>query len=246
MKLISHSFRIPRTGIERLPPGYTPPRHQHCDAYATVLVSGAYEQCSYAGRMRIRAGSALIQPTLDYHADRMLSSGLTVLRLPWPREESYGGLYADCDVDWLVRLAERDVMEAAAALQEFVAGRSATPPLIEDPADLLVGALREPRIAIADWARDAGRARETVSRGFGRLYGVAPSRFRAELRARAAWLRITGGSDPLAVIANDCGFADQAHMTRAIRQFTGAMPTAWRYQSHSFKTNTSGYSRLAI
>lgn len=240
-----HGFRMVRAGIERLAPGYAPPRHQHAEAYATVLLRGAFEQCSYAGRMRVRAGDVLVQPTLDCHADRMLSRGLTVLRLPWPREDGCGGVYAGCDVDSLARLAGRDPIEASAALREQLAGRAASPPLFEDPADALVGALLAPdAVAIGDWAEAAGLARETVSRGFGRLFGVAPSRFRAEWRARAAWLRITGGSEPLAAIAHSCGFADQAHMTRAVRRLSGAPPTAWRRRSHSFKTDGAGDGRL--
>jgi len=241
-----HGFRSARTGIERLPPGYALPRHQHAEAYATVLLRGAFEQCSYAGRMRIRAGDVLVQPTLDCHADRMLSAGLTVLRLPWPREEGCGGVHAGCDVDLIARLAERDVAEASVALREQLAGRPWSPALSEDPADALAAALMAPEVvAIGDWAEEAGFARETMSRGFGRLFGVPPSRFRADWRARAAWLRITGGSEPLASIADLCGFADQAHMTRAVRRLTGAPPAAWRRGSHSFKTGGGNDGRLA-
>lgn len=242
----THSFRIPHFGIERLPGGYAPPRHQHCDAYVTVLLQGAFEQCSYAGRMRVGAGDVLIQPTLDCHADRMLTAGLTILRLPWPREEGYGGVYAGCDADLLARLASRDAGEAVAALREQVAGRRVAPALLEDAADLLAGAFTTGTcvVPIGGWAEQNGLARETVSRGFGRLYSVSPSRFRAELRVRSAWLRITGGSEPLATIASDCGFADQPHMTRAVRQWTGATPASWRHRSHSFKTGMSDCARL--
>ncbi|MGO4701288.1 helix-turn-helix domain-containing protein [Dyella sp. 2RAB6] len=241
-----HGFRTARRGIERLAPGYALPRHQHYEAYATVLLRGRFEQCSYAGRMRIAAGDVLVQPTLDCHADRMLSAGLTVLRLPWPRDEGRGGVHAGCDVDMLARLAERDVLEAAAALREQLAQRQVLPSLMEDPADALAAVLVEPdAMAIGAWAERIGLARETVSRGFGRLYGVSPIRFRAEARARAAWLRITGQREPLAAIAGDCGFADQAHMTRAVSRLTGAAPTAWRGKSHSFKTGAGTDARLA-
>lgn len=241
----AHGFRRVCAGIERLPPGYAPPRHQHAAAYATVLLHGSFEQSSYAGRMRVRAGDVLIQPTLDCHADRMLSAGLTVLRLPWPREEGCGGIYAGCDVDSLARLAARDAAEASAALREQLAQGTPMPALLDDPADVLAGALMAfHTIAIGDWAEAAGVARETVSRGFGRLFGVSPSRFRADWRARAAWLRITGGGEALASVADDCGFADQAHMTREVRRLTGAPPAAWRRASHSFKTGAETAGRL--
>lgn len=242
----SAGFRLARLGIERLAPGYALPRHQHGEAYATVLLRGAFEQASYAGRMRVEAGQVLIQPTLDAHADRMLSAGLTVLRLPWPRDETRGGVHAGCDVDLLARLAEHDVLEAAAALREQLAGSQAAPALLEDPADALADALMRPHaIAVDAWAERIGVARETVSRGFSRLYGVSPTRFRTDWRARTAWLRITGGHRSLAAIADECGFADQAHMTRAVGRLTGAPPAAWRERSHSFKTGAREDARLS-
>lgn len=81
--------RAIRAGLERLPPGRDLPRHQHVDAYATIVLHGAYEQFAYAGRLKVQAGDVLIQPTLDCHADQMLSPSLTLIRLPWRREPNH-------------------------------------------------------------------------------------------------------------------------------------------------------------
>ena len=70
---------------------------------------------------------------------------------------------------------------------------------------------------------------------FGRFWSVTPARFRAEVRARKAWRAIAFGDAPLAEVAADGGFADQAHLTRAIRALTGRTPGAWRL-SNPFKT----------
>jgi len=78
-------------------------------------------------------------------------------------------------------------------------------------------------------------APETVSRGFSMAYGVTPEVFKAETRARKAWLRITQGQDDLAGIAADTGFSDQAHMTRWICRTTGAPPGAWRRKTSAFR-----------
>ena len=43
-----------------------------------------------------------------------------------------------------------------------------------------------------------------------------------------AWLAIARTHTPLAAIAADTGFADQAHMTRSVKDVTGASPGAWR------------------
>jgi AraC-like DNA-binding protein len=61
-----------------------------------------------------------------------------------------------------------------------------------------------------------------------RMYGVNSAQYRSEARARQAWRRIVSSDAPLAHIAVDCGFADQAHMTRSVGQLTGRSPAAWR------------------
>ena len=46
--------------------------------------------------------------------------------------------------------------------------------------------------------------------------------------ARRAWRDVVAGTAGLAEIACTTGFADQAHMTRAIARLTGTTPGAWR------------------
>jgi len=94
--------------------------------------------------------------------------------------------------------------------------------------DLAAALAGDADLQIAAWAQAAGLSREGVCRGFRTHYGVNPGRFRGELRARTAWLRITEGCAPLAAIAHDLGFADQSHMTRAVKWLTGASPSDWR------------------
>jgi AraC-like DNA-binding protein len=229
-----------RPGVEVMGPGRGMPRHQHGEAYATLILDGRYEQTAYAGRIVAEPGCVLLQPTLDCHANRMLGAGATIVRLAWRREGSLGGLFRIAGFDDIRRAAERDPTEASAGLAEAMVDAEAAGVAVQDWQDELVGALHaDPRLRISQWSERMGLARETVSRGFGRAYGVGPARFRAELQARGAFLRITGGEDPLAQIASELGFADQPHMTRAVGWLTGAPPAAWRARSHRFKTRAA-------
>lgn len=224
-------------GIETLQPGHYVPRHRHLEAYATVVIDGAYEQISYAGRHRVEAGDVLIAPTLDAHADRMRSAGITVLRLPWHREDGLASAYRLSSVDVLIDAAREDPFEAARLLADKIADAAKLAPRCADWPELLAKKLAgDSRVPIARWAEDAGLARESVSRGFARTFGLSPAQFHTELRARRAWLRITGSGCSLAAIAADLGFADQAHMTRAVRALTGEPPARWRAWSQTFKT----------
>ena len=87
----------------------------------------------------------------------------------------------------------------------------------QDWPDLLATCLREEAIGITDWAQDAGKAPATVSRGFAAAFGVTPSGYRAEARVARALRLLVTGTDPLAQIAADCGFSDQAHLCRNVK-----------------------------
>ena len=231
-------FRRITPGIETLPAKFTLPRHRHLRAYATVVLAGRFEESGYVGRILASAGDVLIHPTLDCHANQMVSAGVKLIRLHWPDDDGVGGLYRVDEVDALTRAAEKDVRGASVLLTEALK-KTASPTSGQrnDWPDLLASDLaHSSSLEIGAWAEANGLARETVSRGFAAAYGVAPKVFRAELRTRAAWLRVTRGSDCLSTIAADTGFADQAHMTRWIRYLTGAPPAVWRRESSFVNT----------
>ncbi len=226
----SRTFRSITPGIETLRASFSLPRHRHLQAYATVVLAGAFDESGYVGRIRAAAGDVLIHPALDCHANQMVSAGVKLIRLRWSDRNGAGGLYRLSDPDAIARVAEKNVDEAALVLEDALGkSRLDSPGRRNDWPDLLAGVLaRNASMEIGVWAEANGLARETVSRGFIGAYGVAPAAFRAELRARAAWLRITRGTDSLCSIAAETGFADQAHMTRWIHRVTGAPPAAWR------------------
>ncbi|HEX4157326.1 MAG TPA: AraC family transcriptional regulator, partial [Rhizomicrobium sp.] len=223
-------------GFERLTGVSSAPRHRHVEAYATIVLAGDYEQYSYAGRLRVGAGDVVIQPSFDCHADLMLSASLWIVRLHWRRDESLGGVYHNLEIDEIARAAKRDVVEATELLKSACRRAVCAEAVLQDWADKLARDLAaNPRLRIAEWARSHGISREHISRRFSADFGVSPAQFRSELNARAAWSKVTGTRDSLSAIADDLGFADQAHMTRAVTALTGVPPARWR-RSHSFKT----------
>ena len=228
---IDHSrFRKITPGIEAFSYEFSLPRHRHLRSYATVVLAGTLEESGYNGRIHATAGDVLIHPALDCHGNQMVSAGVKLIRLDWTDDRGIGGLYHLDDVDGLAKAAEKDVIEATHLLKRALREKGLpSHGQKNDWPDLLLADLAEnASTEIGVWAEVNRLARETVARGFAAAYGVPPSVLRAELRARAAWLRITRGSDSLCKVAADTGFADQAHMTRWVHRITGAPPAVWR------------------
>jgi AraC-like DNA-binding protein len=225
-------------GPERMAFIQETPRHQHLHAYATVILAGEFEQFSYAGHLKLEAGDVLINPTFDCHSNRMRSRrGVTLIRLPWRYDDTFGGVYRNVSLDTIEGAAGRDIAQARGLLEEQLAGKVPTSVVLQDWPDRLALDLgADPRLRIAKWAANHGVTREFAWRSFFRTFGVGPAQFRSEMNSRAALLRIVRSNEPLSKVAADCGFSDQSHMTRAVKSLVGMTPAQCR-RSYLSKTN---------
>lgn len=201
------------------------PRHCHREAFAAVVLSGTYMEAGDRGRVRVRAGDVVLHGPYESHLNCFAAGGAEVLVLPCADTGAHGGIARIADPDAVAHLAERDLAQAARYLRAHLRPAEA---LEEDWPDRLARQLRaDPDLVIHEWAEQIGLLPESVSRGFRRVYGLAPVTFRARMRALRA-LALLDCSRSLADIAASCGFADQAHLSRSIRQLTGHSPKAWR------------------
>lgn len=223
-----------------LSPGTSVPRHLHPHAYATVVLEGGYQEAGESGRWRVRAGDVLVHAPFSAHCDQVLTCGARVLNLPAPIDLPRSTCGRITDLDLVVRLAERSPMDATAALlASWLPGDGG----LTDAPDLLARALAvSGNAGVKAWAQANGISRATAFRWFSSVYGVAPTRYRIEARARQAWQMIVHGSMSFAELAVAAGYADQAHMSRSVKGFTGRSPGAWRRArlQPSFKTGGRG------
>jgi AraC-like DNA-binding protein len=84
-------------------------------------------------------------------------------------------------------------------------------------------------VAPSALAREVGWSGRYLSRRFGVEIGLAPkvaARVARFDRARRL-LQDSGGSYRLALLAADCGYYDQAHLTREFSEFAGCPPARW-------------------
>lgn len=201
-------------------------RHRHVTGYAAVVVAGSYVEAGDSGRFRLSAGSVVFHHPFEAHADQFGTTGAAVLNLPLPVNAPDVPVAMLRNLDAVVRAAEQDRMAASSLLSASCVTATEEP---GDWPDLLAAALRDnPSVCLTEWADATGLTVETVARGFKRAYGVSPKRYRADARALRAWRTIPSSPLPLAQLALDLGFADQAHMTRDVAALTGRTPASLR------------------
>ncbi|MBR0716581.1 AraC family transcriptional regulator [Bradyrhizobium liaoningense] len=83
-------------------------------------------------------------------------------------------------------------------------------------------------VRIGEIAADIGWSRKHLARRFHYEIGVAPKTLAQMLRFhRACALARTSAAGGWAAIAVEAGYADQAHLVRDFRVFSGETPTAW-------------------
>jgi AraC-like DNA-binding protein len=153
------------------------------------------------------------------------------------------GERSDFYVDARVDLAHRRLLAAGsdpdfALAEQLLALLSATVSLLPaGPAGdrVLVAAAREAILGkdpaahgLFSLADHLGVSPYRLSRAFPREIGVSITRYRNRVRVGRAMERLEQGEQSLARLAADLGFADQAHLTRTMREHVGCTPAALR------------------
>src|ERR1700733_462926 len=116
------------------------PRHIHRNAYASIVISGGYEEAGDFGRFFLEPGDVLFHKSFEAHLNRFLPGGATVLNLPvtgskWPAP----GLFRVTDLDDIVRTAESDPREAYELLRSVAKPKKKS---FQDWPDELAAAMR--------------------------------------------------------------------------------------------------------
>ena len=199
------------------------PRHRHGEAYVALVLAGGYMEAGDRGRLRIDAGQAVFHDRYESHRNEFFRHGAQVLNLPMPAGSGGHVQGQVADADAIARLAERDLAQAAELLRSTF--RPCTARLNDWPDSLASALADDPALNLTAWADAQGIAPQSISRGFRRAYGTTPKRYRLELRAVQALHRLPVWRGSMAMLAAETGFADQAHMTRAIVAITGLTPT---------------------
>jgi AraC family transcriptional regulator len=102
-----------------------------------------------------------------------------------------------------------------------------TPKILARLRDYVFAHLTE-RILVADLAREAALSPHYFAHAFSEHTGQSPHQFVLGLRLDHAAQLLRGSNLNLIDVAHDCGFADQQHLSNAMRRHIGTTPSRYR------------------
>lgn len=124
-------------------------------------------------------------------------------------------------------ILEAHVLEMLGAIAGVELPEKTAPRWFERAKERLHDGFREP-LRMGDLAREAGVHPVHMARVFRRIERRTPGEYQQGLKVRAACDLLRDAEWPLAVIAAECGFADQSHFTRVFNKIAGTTPAQFR------------------
>lgn len=202
-------------------PNSTMVRHRHDRAYAALVLGGGFVEAGHGRRIEARPGNVIVHPLFSAHSNWFQPRGAQVLNFALPRglAKTY---FKVGDPDHIVRLFERDRREATDELINQLV--EIDPTVLDWPDELADSIASDENLSILDWSHERGLHPASVSRGFRKVYGVSPKRFRLEIKMSRAAEMLVSTNYGAALIASECGFSDQPHMCRTFRSLINITP----------------------
>jgi AraC family transcriptional regulator len=252
-EVIAGPFRVSAVVF---PPHLYLPSHYHEKACVSVILEGRFLQ-EFPGRAcDCPSGSVLAKPAGERHVDRWFAapSRHVIIEVDETGPEDLGicreivhriSHGTDPGVALLARriageLARPDdvtptALQGLALLtlsrlirdRRRVSGRRVVPAWLKRVREFLHGEFRSAP-ALSVLAREAGVHPDYLSRVFGARFGVSIGEYVRALRVDAALAELATTDVPLARVAQRCGFSDQSHLTRLVKQRTGLTPREYR------------------
>lgn len=230
-------------------PGAVMAEHAHSAAYFCVLQTGRLIDETGHRKAEFRGGEVFFRPAGEEHRNVFCSEVsyfLLTLNPAWLR---HCGLDSDAFLhmerlpsEWLRRmrglLASRhqDLLQLQAAVLEIFASQrlARRHPDIFQLFSTLEATVQD-WVAVHDsgrWLSDLGVTRTDAERAVRASTGLSLPAWLRDLRLERARELLVTTALPMSVIAQQCGFSDQAHMSRAVKACFGTTPTALRKSSN--------------
>jgi len=235
-----------------MPRGLSLPEHGHEGAQIYFLLEGRYSETARGRRTLLRPGGIWFRPPREPHENAVWGDEAALTLIVTLDERRYTGLarrsleprhlrslLLDEARAEILREVRSSAAEAAMALEGWTllllsrterllcGGVAEAPEWLADAVQYIERAYREP-LSLASVARHVGLHPATLAVGFRRFHRRSVGEYIRELRLRYAREALRRSRQPLAQIAVEAGFYDQAHLGRHFKARFGISPAALR------------------
>jgi AraC family transcriptional regulator len=223
-------------------------RHEHQTAYVSFLLGGSYSETFLQDERFCSPGTVIWHPRTETHADRFHCHGGHLLDL-----EIETGWLNDAEQEFklvsgarmfrgglpyllglrIYRQLSDDSCEIEDAATELL-GFFFAGPLDRHRPDWFNRALQicsefhDEQLSLAKLALFLGVHPVHVARSFRRFMGCTFGDHLAEIRLQKACQLLRNSKNPIVEVAYASGYADHAHLCRALKKSTGLTPSAFR------------------
>jgi len=245
---------LPGLSVEEvlMPAGLAVPEHRHRDAQIYFLLEGQYAETVGGARHALRPGGIWFRPPREPHRNEVVGNAAALTLIVTIEEHRFARLAAGAGARPLpgvlldeVRqemLRELRCADAAATValegwallllaraDRILGGNAgpAGPDWLQGAKSYLDASFRGP-VSLAGAAAQVGVHPATLAAAFRRILGTSVGEYVRELRLRAARRDLADSRLPVAEIALQNGFYDQAHLGRCFRRRFGTSPAAFR------------------
>jgi AraC family transcriptional regulator len=243
------------------------PNHRHDFPGFFMPLRGKFEFVCGPNRTELGAGRACYHSPSDVHSFRVLSRSASALDVE-VRGEREEGFAAWCEqvtsrgsrIPAILAQLRRElrvqdsgsalaveglILQATAELKREKCTISSEPPLsLKRAVQFLTENIGE-RIDLKQLAAVAGIGPRDLLRGFKRFFDGTPAEFVRGRRIAVARQRLAETEEPIALLANEIGFYDQAHFSHEFKKATGCSPREYR-ELVGLRESDLRYDRLAV
>ncbi len=238
---LARAFDDAGARLVRYRPGQEMRRHAHDWLGVTLVLSGRLQDTIADRAIVCRPLTLVVKPAGAEHETRIAADGALTLHFELSADAADALSRHGLNLD---RCHHRHAGRAAAPLLELLHGRTHAGARIGDLlADAILKSVSDAPLAdpTLDFTHESTRAAASAAgmhpvafaRRFRRCTGISPTDWRQRRRVELAAAALAGGSDALASIACDVGFADQAHLSRVFKRQTGLTPGGFRRIVHA-------------
>jgi len=243
----------PLAQVRRYGPGHVIPAHVHEKPVLCVVLGGAYQERTRGRETEHGAGHALFCPAFEAHGQTIAADGALKLLIdppasavdfladrmrlseaPWVRSRDLIPLSRRLAAElghsdaFSTLAVEGLVLEIVALFgRDSEADEPGLPAWLARARDHIEATAPEPP-SLQALAQAVGRHPATLARAFRRAFHMSVGEFGRRARLERAGRLLASTATPLSEIALECGFCDQAHLTRSFRAAYGVTPARWR------------------